>query len=62
MADYVTLMGTEDVRSAGSQMRSAAEDMKRAASQIESAFETHERFLTNWLMDFRQALEPAKEK
>jgi Sec-independent protein translocase protein TatA len=55
-------MGTEDVRSAGSQMRSAAEDMKRAASQIESAFETHERFLTNWLMDFRQALEPAKEK
>ena len=34
MGDYVTLIGAEQVSSAGHAMRSAAEDMQRAASSM----------------------------
>ena len=35
--EYVTLIGAEDVRRAGSAMQTAAENMKRAADQITEA-------------------------
>lgn len=34
MADYMTLIGAEDVQRAGGRMASAAEDMQRAANII----------------------------
>jgi hypothetical protein len=61
MSDYMTLLGAEQVQSAAGTMRSAASEMQRAASEISGAFEMHQRFLTQWLMDFQTVLETAKE-
>lgn len=49
MSNYVTLMGAEDVRSAGNRMASAADEMQRAAANMAHAFEQHQRFLDDWL-------------
>ena len=49
MAEYVHLIGAEDVRSAGLTMRSAADEMSRAASSISHSLECHQRFLDDWL-------------
>lgn len=56
MADYVTLMGADDVRSAGYAMRSAADDMRSAASSIDTTFDRHQRFLDDWLQRFETAI------
>lgn len=58
----VHLIGAEDVRSAGNSMRQAADDMRRAASQMSDAFESHQRFLTNWLQDIQSVMEKKDEK
>jgi len=50
MAEYVHLIGAEDVRSAASTMSSAAHEMQRAASSIEHSLECHQRFLDDWLI------------
>lgn len=39
MADYMTLLGAEDVSRAGHNMEHAAEIMQRAASQFEATVE-----------------------
>lgn len=52
MADYVHLLGAEDVRNAGWAMREAASDMQRAASSIDEALQRHQRFLDDWLLRF----------
>ena len=39
MSDYVTLLGAEQVQSAGARMASAADDMQRAASSISESVE-----------------------
>lgn len=57
MAEYVTLLGAEDVRSAGNAMRSAADDMRSAASSIDSTLDRHQRFLDDWLQRFEAAIE-----
>lgn len=49
MAEYVHLVGAEDVRSAGSTMSSAASEMSQAASSIAHSLECHQRFLDDWL-------------
>lgn len=49
MADYITLMGAEDVSRAGYSMRDAASTMQSAASNLASALEQHQRFLDDWL-------------
>ncbi len=59
MADYITLLGAEDVRSAGSSMRSAASDMVRAASSIEDSLHRQRLFLDDFLMRLEHLL---KEK
>ncbi len=56
MAEYITLLGAEDVRSAGHSMSSAATEMKRAAGEISYALEQHHRFLDDWLMRFQDAM------
>lgn len=50
MAEYVHLVGAEDVSRAASSMRSAADDMQRAASSISHSLEQHQMFLNDWLI------------
>jgi hypothetical protein len=50
MAEYVHLVGAEQVQSAAITMRSAAEEMSRATSQITYSLEAHQRFMTDWLV------------
>lgn len=57
MADYITLMGAEQVQSAASRMSSAASEMIRAASSIEDSFQRHQRFMDDWLQRLESVLE-----
>jgi IS30 family transposase len=54
---YMTLLGAEQVQSAGQTMRSAAEQMQRAASTIDESLERHRRFLDDWLTRFSEVME-----
>lgn len=49
MAEYVTLIGAEDVSRAGSRMLDAAAEMHRAAATIDTALERHRQFMDDWL-------------
>lgn len=49
MADYITLLGAEQVQSAANTMRSAADSIGSAAGSISYTFEQHQRFLDDWL-------------
>jgi hypothetical protein len=55
---YVHLIGADDVRSAGHTMSSAADRMQQAASSIAYAFESHQRFLDDWLLRLQATLNP----
>lgn len=57
MADYVTLIGAEDVRAAGNSMRSAADEMRSAAGSIDNTMERQQRFMDDWLMRLERILE-----
>lgn len=57
MADYITLMGVDDVRSAGNRMSSAADTMRTAAGQIDESLRRHEQFLDDWLQRFETAIQ-----
>ena len=57
MADFITLLGAEDVRSAGSSIRTAAEEMRRAAGSIEDSLERHRIFLDDWLFRLESIIE-----
>lgn len=54
------LVGAEDVRRAGSNMNEAAQNMRSAASHIDSAMQEHQRFMTDWLREFREIMEAKK--
>ena len=56
MAEYMHLVGAEDVSRAGSQMNAAAAEMQRAASAIDSVLERHQRFMDDWLYRFELAM------
>ena len=62
MAGYVTLMGAEQVQSAGNRMLSAAEQMNRAASSIDESLHRHQQFLNDWLQQFATTLDEAVGK
>jgi hypothetical protein len=49
MADYVTLLGAEEVSRAGGSMREAAQTMSNAASSMAFAIEQQQRFMDDWL-------------
>lgn len=49
MAEYVTLLGAEEVSRAASSMMQAAAEMARAASSIEHSLTQHRQFLDDWL-------------
>lgn len=59
--DYITLMGADDVKSAGYTMRAAAMQMQQAASSIEYVLGRHEQFLDDWLLRFESALDRLTE-
>ena len=54
--DTMILVGADDVRVGGSAVREAAREMSVAAGRIEYALQQHERFLTDWLIQFRDIL------
>ncbi len=56
MAEYITLLGAEDVRSAGSSIREAAESMKQAAASFDDSLFRHRRFLDDWLLRFEEIM------
>lgn len=56
MAEYITLLGAEQVKNAASQMEHAAQAMRNAASEFDSALERHRRFLDDWLMRLEDVL------
>lgn len=57
MAEYVTLMGAEDVRRAAHTISSAAADMRQAASSLDNSLHHLRVYLDEWLLRFEQALE-----
>lgn len=57
MADYITLLGAEDVRRAASQMSEAASTIQNAVSNITYALEQHQRFMDDWLSRQQAILE-----
>lgn len=57
MPDYITLMGAEQVQSAGRTISGAADTMSQAALNMDGAFERHQRFLDDWLERLQGALE-----
>lgn len=56
MAEFITLLGAEDVRSAGTSMRSSASEMSRAAASIEDSLHRHRLFLDEWLFKLEELL------
>lgn len=59
MAEYVHLVGAEDVSRAASQMSGAASGMQRAAESIAYSLEMHQRFLDDWLLRLQSMIETA---
>jgi len=59
--ESIYLQGSERVEIAASSMRYAAYEMQRAAASITYALEMHHRFLDDWLMRFRDALEKGEK-
>jgi hypothetical protein len=57
VAEYITLMGAEQVSSAASTISRAADTMRSAGGNIDDALERHRRFMDDWLLRFEQALE-----
>jgi hypothetical protein len=49
MADYVTLLGAEEVSRAASRMQSAADTFGSAVGSLNYVLEQHQRFMDDWL-------------
>lgn len=56
MPDYITLMGAEQVQSAGRHMQSAADQMSRAAGSFDDTFSRHRLFMEEWMARFESAV------
>ena len=61
MADYITLLGADDVRAASSRMEHAASEMNSAASNFQYAVDQHKRnteaheiWMNDWLERFKE--------
>ena len=57
MGEYVTLLGAEEVRRAGNEMKSAAEQISQAVSWLVEAMDQQRRFQDEWLQRFEAALD-----
>ena len=56
--EFITLIGAEDVRAAGSAMRAAAGEMNRAAASLDESLRIHRLFLDDWLFRLEEILKP----
>ena len=56
MAEYITLLGAGDVRSAGSTIREAATVMRGAAASIDDSLSRHRTFLDDWLFRLEEIM------
>ena len=59
MADYITLLGSEQVQQAGYTMRNAAQEMQQAASMMESSQQQFLRQFEALVERMEQALDRA---
>jgi hypothetical protein len=59
---YVTMLGAEQVQSAAHTMSSAAAEMERAARNIAYAFESHQRFLDDWLLRLQETMQTPEKR
>lgn len=50
MADYINLLGAEEVSRAANRMQAAADTMGAAACNLADILERHQRFLDDWLI------------
>lgn len=57
--EHINLLGSDDVRSAGSKMQSAAGEMLRVASTIDESLRRHQQYLEEWITRFERAVEKA---
>lgn len=57
MADYIHLIGAEQVSGAGHNMSHAAAEMRSAASSIGDTMFRHQQFMTQWLLDLERVME-----
>ncbi len=56
MADYITLLGADDVRSAGHTISRASDEMHSAASYIASALQEHNSMFAETMHRFSNAV------
>ena len=57
MSEYVTLIGVEQVQSAGNRIAAAADEMRRSAGAIDDALARHQRFMDDWLSRLEAVME-----
>lgn len=62
MADYVTLMGAEDVSKAGTAMRSVAQDISNSVSNLDVILMQNRVFMDDWLARFEYTVNQLIDK
>ena len=61
MSDYITLLGAENVASAGHRMAGAAQDMERAATSISETFNRFTRVMDDYVGRIERAIDAARK-
>lgn len=61
MAEYMHLIGVEQMQSAANSMNRAAERMQQVASSFEYAAQRQQQLLDDWLVRFTDAIDRLKE-
>ena len=57
MTEFIHLIGSEQVSTAGHNMMRAAEVMSNVSSNMQLVFEEHQRFLDDWLRRYEEVVE-----
>lgn len=57
MEKFVTLLGTEEVSRAGSNMKQAAQNFGEHVSNMNYSMDRNQQFMDDWLRRFEQILE-----
>lgn len=57
MEKYITLLGTENVRSAANTMKEAADIMRGVAGNLEDSLHRHRIFLDEWISRLESIME-----
>lgn len=54
--EHIYLLGSEQVQTASSQIRSSAEQISRALANFEASLQQHQQWMDNWLLRFEAAM------